>query len=96
MALAALPITATRLPARSYAWFQRAEWKRSPRNRSRPGIGGIAGRFSCPTALTSTSAVVSAPLAVRMRQAAASSSQRAPATSDPKRMWRRTSYFRAQ
>ena len=42
-ALAPVPITATRLPARSYSWSQRAEWKLAPANSSRPSTDGIAG-----------------------------------------------------
>jgi hypothetical protein len=46
IALAALPITPTRFPARSTSWFQRAEWKVGPRKVSRPAILGICGRDS--------------------------------------------------
>ena len=96
MALAALPITATCLPERSTSWFQRAEWKRSPRKPSIPGMSGMCGRLSCPTALTSTSTVISSPSVVRSRQTLSPSSKRAPAISVENRMCRRTSYFRAQ
>ena len=53
-ALAPVPTTATRFPARSTPWSQRAEWKASPAKRSRPGMSGSTGRDSCPTAGTKT------------------------------------------
>jgi hypothetical protein len=43
IALAALPTTATRLPARSQSWFQRAEWNHWPWKVSRPGSDGMDG-----------------------------------------------------
>ena len=37
---APVPITATRLPARSQEWSQRAEWNEVPLNRPAPGMSG--------------------------------------------------------
>ena len=59
-------------------------------------MSGMEGRLSWPTALTITSATISSPPVVRRRQTPASASNRAPAISVPKRMWRTRSYFRAQ
>ena len=57
MAEAPVPMTATRLPVRSKSWFQRAEWKISPSNSSRPSMSGNAGSVSGPTAETTKFAV---------------------------------------
>src|SRR5690349_22822314 len=57
MAEAPVPMTATRLPARSNWWFHRAEWKISPSNLSIPSMSGIAGSVSGPTAETTKFAV---------------------------------------
>ncbi len=51
-ALAPVPTTATRFPRRSWSWSQRAEWKVWPVNVSAPSIRGVAGRLSCPVAIT--------------------------------------------
>ena len=47
---APVPITATRLPARSTSWFQRAEWKSSPSKSSMPSMSGSRGSESPPAA----------------------------------------------
>ncbi|MDQ0831539.1 hypothetical protein QF032_003383 [Streptomyces achromogenes] len=56
MAEAPVPTIATRCPARSASWSQRAEWKTLPGKESRPGISGIFGSDSGPVADTTTSA----------------------------------------
>ena len=87
MALAPLPITATRLPARSTAVSQRAEWKAGPAKLSRPSISGSLGRLSWPQAVTKASAVRREPSAREIDQMPAVSSLAAPTTSAPRRMW---------
>ena len=69
MPLAAVPITATRLPLRSTFASHCAEWNDAPANESRPSMSGSFGRLSWPTALMSTLAVSvsSRPSVVRMR-----------------------------
>src|SRR5919107_1259812 len=54
MAEAPVPTEATRWPARSTEWSQRAEWNAGPANLSSPGKSGIFGSTSGPVALTST------------------------------------------
>src|SRR6476469_4801491 len=51
-ALAPVPIIATRLPLRSTDPSQRAVWNIGPRKSSSPGIGGMEGWLSWPTAVT--------------------------------------------
>ena len=53
-ALAPVPITATRLPVRSYEWSHCAEWNACPANS--PGSCGVCARCSCPVATISASA----------------------------------------
>jgi hypothetical protein len=65
-ALAPVPMTATRLPARSTSARQRAEWNDGPANESMPSMSGIDGRLSCPTA--ETTAWASTSLAVPLAQ----------------------------
>ena len=91
MADAPVPITATRLPARSARWSHRAEWKISPGNVSSPGMSGVDGVDRGPAAAMTTSAVRS-PRDVRSRHWAALASQRAPASSVPNRMYGRIPY----
>ena len=62
MALAPLPTTATRFAGRSTPSGHCAEWNTVPPKSSRPGIEGILGRFSCPTALTTMSATIRSPV----------------------------------
>ena len=50
-ALAPVPITATRLPARSVPSTHWAECMAGPANVSRPAMSGSFGRLSWPTAL---------------------------------------------
>ena len=91
MALAPLPITATRRPSTSTSAGQRAVWNTGPEKESRPGIGGMAGVLKAPTALMRTlaSSVSSVPSAVRMStdQVWRSASQTAERTSVPNRMF---------
>jgi hypothetical protein len=96
IALAPFPITATFLPVRSCAWFQRAEWNDTPSKSARPGSSGTCGRFSWPTPETSTFALTSSPAFVRMRHCPFCSSKLALVTSVPKRMCGRSWYFSAQ
>ena len=49
--LAPAPMSANRLPRWSTVWSQRAEWNDGPANVSMPGISGIRGVLSAPTAL---------------------------------------------
>ena len=77
---APVPITATRLPRRSYPWSQRAEWKTLPGNESSPGTSGTLGSDSGPVAETTTSAVKT-PREVSISQCAASAIQRISSTS---------------
>ena len=88
--LAPAPIMATRLPAKSTEWSQRAEWNAGPAKLSRPGRSGMCGRFSCPTAEMTARAtsVSSLPALERTRtdQVASSSFHVAPRTSVSKRM----------
>jgi hypothetical protein len=79
---APVPITATRSPARSCSWFQRAEWKISPPNVSRPGISGISGSWSGPVAEMMTRAVIG-PSLVSTRQPCSASSHAASVASTP-------------
>ena len=55
-ALAPVPTTATRLPARSCSCSQRAEWKQGPAKVASPSMSGNDGVAKVPMALTSTSA----------------------------------------
>ena len=58
MALAPVPITATRLPSRSIpSPGQRAVWADGPAKESDPGRSGIFGLLKAPTALMTTAAV---------------------------------------
>ena len=52
-------MTATRLPARSTSWSQRAEWKIAPWKPSMPSISGSLGSESPPDPLISVVAVTS-------------------------------------
>ena len=62
MALAPVPMTATRLPVRSTSWRHRAGGTTGPRTSRRPGSRGMCGRLSCPTALiTASTTTVSSP-----------------------------------
>jgi hypothetical protein len=81
---APVPITATRRPVRSWSWFQRAEWKVVPSKESRPGIGGIEGRLSCPNPEITTAARSSSPVVVVRTHSVASWSHTAAAISVPK------------
>ena len=56
-ALHPVPMTPTRLPARSTSWSHSAEWNDGPAKLSRPSMFGYCGRFSWPTALITASAV---------------------------------------
>ena len=81
IALAPVPTTATRLPARRTSWRQSAEWKAGPANVSAPGIAGITGLESWPTAETTMSASYVVPSVVVSRQVPAASSRTQVATS---------------
>jgi hypothetical protein len=88
MALAPVPMTATRRPVRAWSWFQFAVWNVVPANVSRPGRSGIAGSLSGPGAAMTTSAVYS-PRSVVTCQWLATSSQRASVTAQSVSMWGR-------
>ncbi len=81
IALAPVPIAATRFPVRSAAWSHRAEWKAVPPKVF--GKDGYAGRLSCPQAITSARAASSSPPVVRIRQSPGPSSKAASSTSVP-------------
>jgi hypothetical protein len=68
IALAPVPTTATRRPSSGQPCSQRAECHAGPRNRSRPGMSGTAGRLSWPTDDTTDRAVISSPPASARRQ----------------------------
>ena len=81
IALAPVPITATRLPASRTSCRQSAEWKAGPANDSAPGSSGTTGLESCPTADTTTSASYVVPSVVVTCQVPAASSRSQVATS---------------
>ena len=56
IALAPVPITATRLPSSEYVWSQCCEWNALPLNFSMPGMFGMAARDSPPIPEISTRA----------------------------------------
>jgi hypothetical protein len=85
-ALAALPITPTRSPARSWSQSQRAEWNLVPANESRPGMSGQLSSLNMPRPATTTSNSKVSPGAVSTRQTARASSHTADVTSVSKRM----------
>ena len=82
IALHPVPTTATRRPASSTSWFQRAVWKAGPAKRSSPGMAGTVGAESCPQAVSSTSASWLPALVSSVQR---SPSQRAAVTSVPVR-----------
>ncbi len=57
IALAPVPMTATRFPVRSTSWSHSAVWKAGPAKESRPSISGSEGWFSPPIPPTATRAV---------------------------------------
>ena len=48
MALAPVPMTATRLPVRSTLWSHCAEWKAGPWKSASPSMSGMDGMCSAP------------------------------------------------
>ena len=96
MALAAVPITATRSPVRSWSWSQRAEWNTVPVNSSKPGMSGSSGLPNIPTAPTTTSTSWRSPRSVVSDHTARSSSQLADATPSPSRRCGVSPYLAAQ
>ncbi len=90
-----VPITATRSPARSCAWSQRAEWKQAPPKLSSPGMAGSVGWLSGPMPEIRNWASRS-PAVVSIYQRWRASSQTAPVTSWSKRMRGVTSCWSAQ
>ena len=95
IALAPVPITATRRPSSMSSPGQCAEWNTRPLNSPRPGISGIAGRVSCPQAVISTSASTVSPLAISSRHRPAVWSHAALMTSESNRTCRSRSKRRA-
>ena len=89
IALAPVPITATRRPVRSTEWSHCAEWNEAPANVSRPAMSGIFGRFNWPTADTTTLAVRSPVVPSALRTVTVHSCvvsfHAQPVTSAPKR-----------
>jgi len=86
IALAPVPITATRFPVGSNCSSQCAEWNIGPLKRSSPGTSGIDARVSWPHAVISTSASTSSPFAISSRQRPDRSSNVARSTSALKRI----------
>ena len=74
-----MPITATRLPARSTSWFHCAEWKISPWKPSMPAMSGIFGSDK-PPAPTMRLRADQVPAVVLTVQRCAASSQAASVT----------------
>lgn len=66
-----------------------------PSNSVMPGMSGMCGWDRNPVAVIRYRASSVAPSARFTRHTVASSSQRAPSTTTPKRIWRRTSYLSA-
>ncbi len=95
MALAPVPITATRRPSSLTESSHRAEWNDGPAKRSRPSMTGILGRLSWPTAeMTASATSVSVPPSGRGQRhlpATRASSKVHEVTSVEKRMWSRRS-----
>ena len=94
IAEAPVPITATRLPARSASWSQRAEWNTSPWKESMPSMSGSRGSTRRAGA-GDQGARTYLPLLVVVTQRWASSSHRASSTSVPNRNRSRTPDSRA-
>ena len=92
---APVPITATRSPARSWPWSQRAEWKAAPAKRSSPGMAGTLGSVSGPMPAIRTRAL-SVPAEVATIQRPAASSHAADSTLVPSRIERYRSWRAAQ
>ena len=80
MALAPVPITATRLPVRSASASHRAEWKRTPAKSVMPSISGRRGSDRLPEPVISVVARIS-PRLVRTRHDCSVASQRASSSS---------------
>ena len=95
IALAPVPMIATRLPVTSRSAGQRAEWKIGPVKSPSPGRSGTFGRFSCPTAVITALASSVSPPAVVTVQRCRASSQTAVVTSVPKRITFRRSWSSA-
>ena len=95
--LAPAPIMATLCPERSTEWSHRAEWKEGPAQVSRPGMSGMWGRLSWPTAEITARASrvdsVPSPARVRTVQVPVRSSQAAPRTSVLHRTWGSMAYL---
>ncbi len=78
IALAPVPITATRLPAKSKSWSHSAEWKLAPLKSSSPGTSAYEGFDRPPIPLITTRAVmVSSPFTVTFQSPVSSSQARA-------------------
>jgi hypothetical protein len=60
-----LPMTPTRLPARSTVWSQRAECSTGPAKLSRPSMAGSLGVCRMPVAVTRKSNLPWSPASVR-------------------------------
>ena len=87
-----VPMTATRLPAKSTGVAgQRPVWCCSPRNSSRPGTSGKYGTESTPVAAMRNRARSSVPSLTTTVHVPDDSSYTADVTLASKRMWRRRS-----
>ena len=76
---APVPMMATRLPARSCAWSQRAVCMVTPAKSPTPSMSGSFGSVSTPAALMRNRPVIS-PVSVATRHMSASASKAAPVT----------------
>src|SRR4051812_40230839 len=85
IALAPVPIDATRSPSTDLLWSHRDEWNARPRNREAPGIVGTYGTLSIPSPLTSTSAVNDSPTSDSRHHCCVASSHRADEIATPVR-----------
>ena len=95
-AVAPVPMTPTRLPARSSGSRGQSEvWKDGPRNASMPSIFGICGMDSGPTAVMSQRALARCPSSASTSHASAASSQLARTIRVSKRISRRRSNLSA-
>ncbi len=90
IALAPVPIDATRSPATGLLWSHFVEWNARPRNRSAPGMSGIDATLNMPSPLTTTSARNVSPVSARSSHCASASTQRVSTIAVWVRRWDRT------
>ncbi len=91
-----MPITATRLPVRSWRWSHRAVCIVTPAKESTPSMSGSFGTVRMPLALIRKRAVTSPPGSVCTRQTEFSSSNSAAITLVLNRIRERMPYLSTQ